>query len=360
MQMKMKIFEAMAQEGHEQVFFNYDRTTGLKAVIAIHDTTLGPAQGGCRMWNYEDEDQVVTDALRLSKGMTDKCAAAELDYGGGKSVIWGDPKKDKSEALFRAFARYIEALKGRYKTGTDVGTTYDDFIIALKETKHVGALPEEYGGGGNSGLITAYGVWMAIRAVAKELFADDSLTGRTVAVQGLGKVGHPLVGHLLESGAKVIASDINPESRERARRDYDLQIVPPEEILTVECDILSPCALGAVLNDDTIPRLRCQGIAGAANNQLAEPRHGQLLHQRGILFAPDFVANAGGLIQVCDELEGYNKNRAFRKTAMIYDRLLAIFARAKEEGITPYEAANRLVAARIETIGRIKRSYTGR
>lgn len=355
----MKIFEAMVQEGHEQLFFNYDRTTGLKAVIALHNTTLGPAQGGCRMWNYECEDDAVTDALRLSKGMTYKCAAAELDYGGGKSVIWGDPKRDKSEALFRAFARYVEALKGRYKTGTDVGTTYDDFIIALKETKHVGALPQEYGGGGNSGIITAYGVWMGIKATAKELFGSESLKGLTIAVQGLGKVGYHLVGHLVSEEAKVIACDINQEFIDKAVKDYGVSIVPHHEIMQVECDIFSPNALGAVLNDKTIPQLRCKGVAGAANNQLAEPRHVEMLAQRGILYAPDYVVNAGGLIQVCDELEGYNKERAFRKTAMIYQRLLNIFATARAEKISTAAAADKIVIQRIETIGKVRRSYVG-
>lgn len=356
----MKIFEEMAKEGHEQLFFNHDKNSGLKAVIAIHDTTMGPAQGGCRMWNYGNEDQVIKDALRLSKGMTDKCAAADLDYGGGKSVIWGDPKTDKSEALFRAFARYVEALKGRYKTGTDVGTTYDDFIIALKETSHVGALPAEYGGGGNSGIITAYGVWQGIKAVAKELFGDDSLNDLVVAVQGLGKVGYPLVGHLVEEGARVIASDINQENVDRAVDRYGIEPVLPEDILGVQCDILSPCALGAVFDDESIPLLKCKGIAGAANNQLAEAKHGDMLHHQGILFAPDFVANAGGLIQVCDELEGYNKERAFRKAALIYSRLLNIFAIAKEQDITPCEAADHIVAQRLETIGRVKRIFTGK
>ncbi len=355
----MKIFEAMVQEGHEQLFFNYDRTTGLKAVIALHNTTLGPAQGGCCMWNYECEDDAVTDALRLSKGMTYKCAAAELDYGGGKSVIWGDPKRDKSEALFRAFARYVEALKGRYKTGTDVGTTYDDFIIALKETKHVGALPQEYGGGGNSGIITAYGVWMGIKATAKELFGSESLKGLTIAVQGLGKVGYHLVGHLVSEEAKVIACDINQEFIDKAVKEYGVSIVPYHEIMQVECDIFSPNALGAVLNDKTIPQLRCKGVAGAANNQLAEPRHVEMLAQRKILYAPDYVVNAGGLIQVCDELEGYNKERAFRKTAMIYQRLLNIFATAKAEKISTAAAADKIVIQRIETIGKVRRSYVG-
>lgn len=356
----MKIFEAMVKEGHEQLFFNYDRTTGLKAVIALHDTTLGPAQGGCRMWNYNCEDDAVTDALRLSKGMTYKCAAAELDYGGGKTVIWGDPKKDKSEGLFRALGRYVEALKGRYKTGTDVGTTYDDFIIALKETKHVGALPEEYGGGGNSGIITAFGVWKGIKATAKELFGSDSLKGLTIAVQGLGKVGYHLVGYLVSEGAKVIACDVNQEYVDKAVKDYSVSTVTPADILGVECDIFSPNAMGAILNDETIPLLKCKGIAGAANNQLAEPRHIDMLVQRGILYAPDYVVNAGGLIQVCDELEGYNKERAFRKTGMIYERMLNIFATAKAMNITTTKAADDIVRERIETIGKVSRSYIGK
>lgn len=355
----MKIFEAMAREGHEQLIFNYDKTSGLKAIIALHDTRLGPAQGGCRMWNYECEEDAIIDAMRLAKGMTYKCAAAELDYGGGKTVIWGDPKTKKREALFRALGRYVEALKGRYKTGTDVGTTYDDFIIALKETRHVGALPEEYGGGGNSGIITAFGVWKGMKAVAKELFGTDSLQGLTVAVQGLGKVGYHLVGHLVSEGARVIASDINQENADRAAKDYGITIVDPEEIMTVECDIFSPNALGAILNDESIPRLKCKAVAGAANNQLAEPRHADMLAERGILYAPDYVINAGGLIQVCDELEGYNKERAFRKAGMIYQRLLNIFAMAKAENISTAVAADKMAEERIETISRVRRSYVG-
>lgn len=356
----MKIFEAMAKEGHEQLFFNYDRTTGLRSLIAIHDTTLGPALGGCRMWNYDSEDEALTDVLRLSKGMTFKSAVSGVDYGGGKALIWGDPEKDKSEALFRAFGRYVEALKGRFMTGTDVGTTFNDFVITLKETKYVGALPEEYGGGGNSGIITAYGTWKAIKAVAKELFGDDSLKGRTIAVQGLGKVGYHLVGHLVGEGAKVIACDINQSLIDAVTRDYQgVEIVEPDKIYDAQCDIFSPNALGAVLNDDTIGRLKCKGIAGAANNQLAESRHAQMLADKGILYAPDYVANAGGLIQVADELDGYNKERAFRNAGLIYDRLLDIFAIAKEHGITTDEAANRMVDARLNDIGKIKRNYIG-
>lgn len=356
----MKIFETMAKEGHEQLFFNYDRTTGLKSLIAIHDTRLGPALGGCRMWNYDTEEEAVMDVLRLSKGMTFKSAAAGVDYGGGKSLIWGNPATDKSEALFRAFARYVEALKGRFSTGTDVGTTYNDFIIALKETKYVGALPAEYGGGGNSGIITAYGTWKAIKAVAFELFGDDSLNGRTIAVQGLGKVGYHLVEYLMEEGAKIVACDINPDYIKAVLEKYpQVQIVDTDAIYDAECDIFSPNALGAIFNDQTIPRLKCKGIAGAANNQLAEARHDKALAAKGILYAPDYVANAGGLIQVCDELEGYIKERAFRKAAAIYDRLLDIFARARKDGITTDEAANRMVEQRLEEISSVRRNYIG-
>lgn len=353
----MKIFEAMAREGHEQLFFNYDRTAKLKSLIAIHNTTLGSALGGCRMWKYDTEEEAVMDVLRLSKGMTYKSAAAGVDYGGGKSLIWGDPKTDKSEALFRAFARYVEALNGRFSTGTDVGTTFEDFIIARKETQYVGALPEEYGGGGNSGIITAFGTWKAVKAVAKESFGKESLQGLTIAVQGLGKVGYHLVGHLVSEGAEVIACDINQDFIDKAVKDYKIKIVDPDEIYSVDCDIFSPNALGAVLNDKTIPMLKCKGVAGAANNQLAEARHADMLAEKGILYAPDYVANAGGLIQVCDELEGYNKERAFRKTAMIYQRLLDIFAMAKEQGITTNAAANIIVEQRLQDIAGIKRNF---
>ncbi len=356
----MKIFEKMAREGHEQVILNYDRTTGLRAFIAIHDTTLGPALGGCRMWNYATEEEALDDVLRLSKGMTFKSAVTGVDYGGGKSVIWGDPAQDKSEALFRAFGRYVECLKGRFMTGTDVGTTPYDFVTTLKETKYVGALPQEYGGGGSSGIITAYGTWKAIKAVARELYGDDSLKGKKIAVQGLGKVGYYLVGHLTEEGAEIVGCDIVQESIDAVKADYPhVEVVSPDEIYGVECDIFSPNALGSVFNDDTIPRLKCKGIAGAANNQLAEARHAQALAERDILYAPDYVANAGGLIQVADELQGYNRDRAYSAAGMIYNRLLDIFAIAKSNNITTDEAANKMVDDRLKDIGKIKRNYIG-
>lgn len=356
----MKIFEMMEKEGHEQLIFNQDKTSGLKALIAIHDTTLGPALGGCRMWPYETEAEAIRDVLRLSKGMTYKSGASGQDYGGGKSLIWGDPKKDKSEAMFRAFGRYIDGFNGRFSTGTDVGTTYHDFIICRKETKWVGALPESYGGGGNSSIITAFGVWKGIKAVAHEAFGTDSLDGKTVAVQGLGKVGYYLTGYLLEEGAKVIATDIVQEHIDKVLEDFpQVTIVKPDEIYEQQCDIFSPCALGAIINDNTIPKLKCKAIAGAANNQLAEPRHGDKLHEMGIVYGPDYVVNAGGLIQVADELEpgGYNKDRAYGKAATIYDMLIRIFDISRRDNVPTYKAADTLVEERIETYGKIKRTY---
>lgn len=356
--MKLDIFKEMEKYGHEQVIFNYDKKSGLKAIICIHDTTLGPALGGCRMWNYETEEEALIDALRLSRGMTYKCAVAGTDFGGGKTVIIGDPKKDKSEGLFRALGRYVQSLGGRYYTGTDVGTYADDFVYAAKETDCVVALPEEYGGSGNSAITTAFGVWKGIKATAKEVFGSDSLTGLRIAVQGVGKVGYHLVKHLYDEGADITITDISKENAEKALKDFSgIKSVEPDEIFDVDCDIFSPNALGGVINDDTINRLKCRAVAGAANNQLAEPRHGDILHEKGILYAPDYVINAGGLIQVADELEGFNRERAMKKTAGIYNILMEIYKISRENNIPTYQAANRLVEERLETISQIKRSF---
>lgn len=348
----------MEKEGHEQLILLQEKSSGLKAIIAIHDTTLGPALGGCRMWNYESEDEAILDALRLSKGMTYKSGAAGVDFGGGKTVIWGDPMKDKSEALFRALGRFVESLGGRYSTGTDVGTTYDDFVLAAKETRYVGALPEEYGGSGDSSIITAFGTWKGLKACAKVVFGTDSLKGLTVAVQGVGKVGSKLVGHLIDEGAKVIISDVNENNVKMVKEKYpEVEVVSPDEILFVECDILSPNALGAIINDETIDKLKCKIIGGAANNQLAEPRHGDILHEKGIFYAPDYVINAGGLIQVADELQpgGYNKDRAFKHASQIYNMILKIAEISKERNIPTYKAADLMVEERIKSVGRVKR-----
>jgi leucine dehydrogenase len=353
------IFEEMEKYGHEQVIFNYDKATGLKAIIAIHDTTLGPALGGCRMWDYKTEQDALIDAMRLSRGMTYKCAVAGVTHGGGKTVILGDPKTQKSDELFQALGSFVETLKGRYYTGTDVGTVGMDFVSAHKQSEYLVGLPEEYGGSGNSAIITAYGVWKGIKATAKEAFGSDNLKGLTIAVQGLGKVGFDLLGRLHEEGCKLIVSDISTENVRRAQETYpDVKVVKPEEIFTVECDIFSPNALGAIINDETVGRFKCRAICGAANNQLKELRHCDMLRERGILYAPDYVANAGGLIQVADELQGYNKDRAFKNASLIYDILLQIFAIAKAENISTAKAADVMLDKKIETIGRIQQKYT--
>lgn len=355
----MKIFDEMAKNGHEQLIFNYDRTTGLKAIIAIHDTTLGPALGGCRMWNYSAEEEAVIDALRLSRGMTYKCGISGVDFGGGKTVIIGDPQKGKSEELFRALGRFVETLGGRYYTGTDVGTNYDDFVYVSRETSSVVGLPEEYGGSGNSSIITAFGVWKGIKACARTVFGSDSLSDLTIAIQGLGKVGGHLVELLHQEGAELVVTDINEEYVRDIKEKYPVHVVAPDEIFGVSCDIFSPNALGAVLNDETIPRLKCKIVAGAANNQLKESRHGDMLFERGVLYAPDYVINAGGLIQVADEFDGYSKDRAFKKAAGIYDTLLRIFAIARRRNIPPFRAVDEIVERRISRIGEIRGMYVG-
>lgn len=354
----MGLFERMARDGHEQVVFCYDRATGLRAIIAIHDTTLGPALGGCRMWPYATEEEAVEDALRLARGMTYKSAASGQNHGGGKVVIWGDPATEKSEHLFRALGRFIGTLKGRIITGTDVGTDKTDFVWAKLESPWFVGLPEEEGGSGDTAVLTAYGVWQGMRAVARFLWGDSSLRDRRVALQGLGKVGTRLLTHLLEGGAQVTVTDIRRERVEAVCAAHpQVSGVEPEAIYDQPCDIFSPTAMGGVLNDETIPRLRCRAVAGSANNQLAEPRHGDLLHRKGILYAPDYVINAGGLIGVADEILGFDPERARRKTAAIYDQLLQIFAISQREQIPTYIAADRLAEQRIARAGRLRGIY---
>jgi len=352
----MGIFDSMSEYGHEQLVFCHDKSSKLKAIIAVHDTTLGPALGGCRMWPYEKEGDAVNDAIRLSYGMSLKSAACGANYGGGKAVIWGDPHSDKSEELFRAFGLFVQTLKGRFITGTDVGTTAYDFVYSRAETSHLVALPEEFGGSGDSSIITAYGVFKGMKACSHVIWGTDSLRGRTVAVQGLGKVGRHLVRHLMDEGAEVVATDTSEYALKWAQ-ESSITLCEPGEIYDVPCDIFSPNALGAVLNPVTIPRLKCKAVAGAANNQLADESDGQLLHERGILYAPDFVVNAGGLIQVADEREGFNRDRAFRKAAQIYNRLLEIFSISRSEGIPTAAAARLMAERRIENLGRLNRMY---
>jgi leucine dehydrogenase len=356
---KMDIFELMKKMGHEQVIFNYDKETGLRAIIAIHDTTLGHACGGSRMVNYASMEDALKDAMKLSKAMTYKCAAADEDKGGGKGVIWGDPKKDKKEAYLRAYGRFIEMLKGRFVTGAaDLNLHETDSSIMGKESRYILARPKEEGSSGNTGAITAYGVYVGLRACAKFLWGNENLRGKKIAVQGLGAVGEPLLEHLKEGGLEVTATDINEKTLQSLQTKYGYKAVKPEEIYEVDCDIFSPSAVGGILNDKTIPKLKCKIVAGCANNQLEdEERHGRMLHERSILYVPDYVINAGGVIQAIDEEQGYHSERVRRKTERIYDRLLLIFETAKREKILPLEAANRYAEMRVREIHKMRRLY---
>ena len=356
---QMRIFEKLAEYRYEQVVFCHDKFTGLRAIIAIHNTTLGPALGGCRMYPYASEDEAVTDALRLARGMTYKAAASGLNLGGGKSVIIGDPRKDKSEVLFRSFGRYIETLGGRYITAEDVGTSIEDMENIRLETSHVVGVDVTHGGSGDPSPFTALGVKQGMLACAEEAFGAPSLEGRTVAVQGLGHVGHHLCELLQAEGARLIVTDLNPALVEEAAREFGAKPVEPDEILSIPCDVLAPCALGAVINDESLPKLRCSIVAGSANNVLAESRHGEALYERGILYAPDYVINAGGLINVADELEGYNRQRATKRVMRIQDSVRRIIAISKRDGVPTNVAADTLALERTGAISSMVRLHTG-
>ncbi|MDI6600471.1 MAG: Glu/Leu/Phe/Val dehydrogenase [Thermoanaerobacteraceae bacterium] len=350
----MGIFEKMEKEGHEEIIFCQEKSTGLKSIIAIHDTTLGPALGGCRMYPYLTEEDALNDALRLSKGMTYKNAISGSNNGGAKAVIWGDPK-NKTEMQFRAFGRFVGSLKGRFNTGTDVGTYPNDFVWASFEAPYFVGLPESYGGSGDTSILTAVGVMKAIEACCVEVFGSAEVKGLTVAIQGVGKVGSKLADKLIDKGAKVIVSDVSRENVNSVLEKHpDVTVVSPDEVLGVKCDILAPCALGAVLNENTVNNLKCRIICGSANNQLSDESVGDKIHEMGILYAPDFLVNAGGAIQVADELEGFNKERATHKVERIYDNLLEVFRIAKRDNIPPYKAADRFVEERIAAAAKIK------
>ncbi|HEU4964858.1 MAG TPA: Glu/Leu/Phe/Val dehydrogenase [Bacilli bacterium] len=353
----MKIFEYMEKYDYEQLVFCHDEASGLKAIICIHDTTLGPALGGTRMWVYENEEAAIEDALRLGRGMTYKNAAAGLNLGGGKTVIIGNPKTDKSEALFRAFGRYVESLHGRYITAEDVGTTVKDMDYIKQETNYVTGVSETYGSSGNPSPMTALGCFVGMKAAAKEAFGSDDLAGKIVSVQGVGNVGYYLCKHLHEAGAQLVVTDINKDSIDRVVTEFGAKVVDPNDIFGVQADIFAPCALGAVINDDTIKQLKVKAIAGSANNQLKEERHGDIIHEMGIVYAPDYVINSGGVINVADELEGYNAERARVKVENIYNIIGNIFEIAKREGIPSYKAADRMAEERINTMRRTRSNF---
>ncbi len=352
----MGIFDEMKKYGHEQVIFLQHRRTGLKSIIAIHDTTAGPALGGCRMRPYESEEEMLLDVLRLSRGMTYKCGIVDVDNGGGKCVIWGNPHKDKTAEMFRALGRFVDGLGGRFYTGTDVGTYPQDFVHAKRETPYIVGVPVEYGGSGDSSVPTALGVIQGIRATAMKLWNSTDLSGKTFAVQGLGKVGYKVAVSLAEQGAHLIVSDVVMENIERLQQVVpEATVATPDAIFEVSCDMFVPCALGAILNDQTIPRLRCKAVVGSANNQLLdEEKHGAMLQQRGILYAPDYLVNAGGLIQVADELLGVNPDRVTAKTMSIYDILLRVYDYAEQHQLPTSLAANRIVEERLATVADLK------
>ncbi len=357
----MGTFEVISQHGdHEQVLFCHDKTVGLKAIIAIHNTSLGPALGGTRMWNYKNEDEALIDVLRLSKGMTYKAAAAGLNLGGGKAVIIGDAKTQKTEGLFRAFGQFVNSLNGKYITAEDVGTCEQDMEYIYMETPWVTGIPKDFGGSGDPSPYTAHGVLMGIKASTKEKFGTDSLKGIRVAVQGLGNVGSNLVKYLHQEGAIVTVADIDQDKAKLIVDKYGAQMSSTDQIVFTECDVFAPCALGAVVNDNTINKLKCKVIAGGANNQLAEPRHGEILREMGILYAPDYVINAGGLMNVFVELEGYSSDRAFDKTRKVYDNLMKVYSIAKRDNIATHVAADRLAEDRIKTIGQLKQRHQGK
>jgi leucine dehydrogenase len=341
----------MVEHGHEELVTYHDRASGLRALIAIHNTTLGPSLGGTRLWRYESSEAAMLDVLRLSEGMTYKAAVAGLPLGGGKSVIMADGKEQDPQvrtARLKAFGLMVERMNGRYIAAEDVGTTTDDILTVRGITKHVAGLPSEVGGSGDPSPVTAYGVTEGLRALVQEVLRTDSFKDVRVAIQGLGKVGTSLASRLVAEGARVVATDIRPETCRKAAEQLGVEIVQPEEIYDVECEIFAPCALGGVINDQTLSRLKCKIVAGSANNQLEEERHGEALHASGVVYAVDYVINAGGLINVAHELQGYNKEKAMAQAGQIYQTVKRMLALARREGISEERAAGQMALERLK------------
>ena len=343
------IIRKMSEMGHEQVVFCQDQKTGLKAIIAIHSTALGPALGGTRMWKYNNELEALNDVLRLSRGMTFKASISGLDLGGGKAVIIGDAKTEKTDDLMRRFGKFVETLSGNYITAEDVGMTTHDMEMIREETKHVTGIPQSMGGSGDPSPVTAYGVYMGMKASAMYKWGSDDLKGKKIAVQGIGNVGENLVKYLSEEGSVIYINDISKEQLNKVAAKYGATIVEGDAIYDIDMDIYAPCALGASVNDYTLSRLNCEIIAGAANNQLAdEVKHGQMVMDMGIIYAPDFLINAGGLISVYSEIKGYDQKETLAKTKEIYNTTLDILRKSELEGITSHEAAKQIAQTRIE------------
>ena len=352
------IFSQLTTYDHEQLVFCQDNHTSLKAIIAIHNTVLGPGLGGTRVWNYASDAEAINDVLRLSRGMTYKAAISGLNLGGAKAVIIGDAKTVKTEALMRKFGRFVENLHGKYITAEDVNTTTKDMEYVNMETKHVVGLPESMGGGGDPSPVTAYGTYMGMKASAQFVWGNDSLSGKKIAVQGIGKVGGHLIERLHAEGAQLFISDINEDVLKHYSKELGATVVKGDEIYSLDVDVFAPCALGAVLNDANIEKLKCAIIAGAANNQLAEETiHGPALMKKGITYAPDFLINAGGLINVYQEHIGYNKETAYRQAQLIYDVTLEILKVSAADQIHTQKAAMNLAEKRINDISKLKSTY---
>lgn len=343
------VFGQLSFNDHEQIVFCHDKDTGLKAIIGIHNTVLGPALGGTRMWNYDNEWEALNDVLRLSRGMTFKSAITGLNLGGGKAVIIGDAKTQKTPELMRKFGEFVNSLGGKYITAEDVGMETSDMDIVHEVTSHVTGISESKGGSGNPSPITAFGVFMGMKAAVNYKFGSQTMEGKKVLVQGVGHVGASLVEHLYKEGAQILISDINQEKLLELNKKYQATIVPGDEIFNQELDVYAPCALGATINDSTVDTIKTKVIAGAANNQLADEKyHGKILMERGIAYAPDFLINAGGIINVYAELEGYGKDEILQKTKNIYNTTLDIFNYAEENQITTHQAALNKAQERID------------
>lgn len=350
----MDLFERIKQEGgHEQLLVCSDASSGLKALIAVHDTTLGPALGGCRMWPYASFEAALSDVLRLSRAMTYKAAVSDLPLGGGKSVIWGDAAKDKSKDLLEAFASYVDSLGGRYIVAEDVGISLEDIEWVREKTSYVAGFSVKDGGSGDPSPATAHGVFCGMKACLEEVYGKSSFEGKRVAIQGMGKVGSALAKLLHEAGASLYVSDIDPELVANAIRDYGADPIHGHEVYRVDCDIFAPCALGGIINERSIESLSCRIIAGSANNQLKNLEIASVLDERNILYAPDYVLNAGGLINIAEALEGYDQERAYQKISKIYDRMKTIFALSKTESISTGRAADLLAEKRLKAGKRV-------
>ena len=355
----MEILNKMTKYGHEQVTMYSDPESGLRGIIAIHDTTLGPSCGGTRMWPYASEADALADALRLSQAMTYKSAAAGLNLGGGKGVIIGDPRTDKTEGLLRAWGRFVDTLGGRYLTTTDVGTTGRDLESVHQETEHVVGLDVTLGGSGDTSIMTGLGIYMGMRACASHAWGSDSLRGRKIAMQGFGKVATHTAEHLLEDDAQIFATDISEAALDKARQ-MGVNVVGPDEIYDVKCDIFAPCALGGVINAETIDRLHCSIVAGGANNQLATPEDGEELHRRGIIYAPDFLINAGGIINAAAEIgQPYNPDRSRQQTERIYEQMAAVLTTSSKKEISTARAADLLAEKRLASVRGVRHVWRG-